>query len=688
MRPSDEVFEETTLYRPPSPLARYDRVFCWGIFCLALLLRAAYIKQLQASPLWSDLPVDLGYYRDWALRIARGAWMGNELFEQSPLYAYFLALIFKLFGPGLLAPRLIQIAIGAGTCVLIYRTGRLLFSPGAGLAAGLGAAVYGPFLFYDGMLMKEFLAVFFVTAMLYQLCAASGSQRGMLATSGICLGLSALVRDNLILLVPAVCLWLLVDPWVSPLVRRGPAREGLGRSMAFLFGVALVVVPVMARNYHVSGEFVLLTAGGGEAFYIGNNPQADGRYSPPPFVRASSVVEHEDFRAEAARRLSRPAGSISRKEASDYWLRQGLDWIAGHPGEYLVLLGRKLLIFWNHYELPDNHSYDQHRRILTILTLPLLTFGLLAPLAVLGVTLSFSRWRDVLVLCFVGGGYLASVMLFFNFGRYRMPIVPVLLLFAGYGLVELTRILLERRWTRAVCALAVTAVAFGICGLDLEDDPLHQGQGHAQLAELLLRAGRLSEAETESSESVRLLSEIPITGASIPEVMKEAYETRASILRALVRAEEAGSWDRRARDLAPASRKLTDDGLHQMEAGRHAAAALAFQKALEALGESADPAERAQIRLHLAEALHRAGRPREALEVVERVLAAASELPARDVAAAHYGEGLIYRDLGDTDKMRSHLHECLRLDPEHPRAEWIKQTLAEGPDASSTPAPR
>ena len=108
--------ESPILYQPASPLAPYHRAFVWGIFTFALLVRAAYLKQLQASPLWGDLPVDLGYYRDWALRIAAGDWIGKEVFEQSPLYAYFLAIVFKIFGAGLLMPRLIQILIGSATC--------------------------------------------------------------------------------------------------------------------------------------------------------------------------------------------------------------------------------------------------------------------------------------------------------------------------------------------------------------------------------------------------------------------------------------------------------------------------------------------------------------------------------------------------------------------------------------------
>ncbi|HET9480883.1 MAG TPA: glycosyltransferase family 39 protein [Candidatus Polarisedimenticolia bacterium] len=617
------------MHRPESPLAAWDRAIGWGIFMLALLARAAYLKQLRGSPLWDDLPVDLGYYRDWALRIAAGSSERAELFEQSPLYAWFLAGVFRLFGDGLTAPRLIQIVVGAATCVLIYRTGRLLLSPGSGLAAGLLAALYGPFLFYDGMLMKEVFAVFFVTLALLAIARGSASHRGMLAAAGLFLGLGALVRDNLILVALPVAAWLLVEPWLAATPGRttARARDGLERSAAFAIGLLLVVGPVTARNYRVSGEFVPLTTGAGEVFYIGNNPAADGRYAPPPFVRAAAAVEHEDFRLEAARRLGRPPGTVSRKESSDYWLDQGLGWIRAHPGDFAILVLRKLSLFWNHYELPDNHSYDHHRRLMPILSLPLPVFGLIAPLAAAGIVLSADRWRRLMPLYVLGAGYLASVMLFFVFGRFRLPIVPVLLVFGGHAVAAAGAALLPatrpRRLARLSLAAAVAVAAWLFVAIDREDDPVHVGQSRGRLAELLLRAGRLQEADAESAAALRLVDRFRAQAGP-------AVESNATF--------RAVNEEIRATRVRVAS-------------------------------------ARAGAILERAESLHHEGRPADAMAAVREALAVAPDLPAEVRASAHYGMALIHRDLGDRDAMQRELAECLRLDPSHPRADWIRSTL-------------
>jgi len=706
------LHEQQTLYVPPSPLESWHRAFVWGIFTLALLVRAAYIKQLQSTPLWSDLTVDLGYYHDWALRIAAGDWVGKDLFEQSPLYAYFLAILYKVFGAGLLMPRLIQIVVGSATCVLIYKTGRLVFSPAAGLIAGLMGAIYGPFLFYDGMLMKEVFAVFFMSATIYQLHAGNASQRGLLATAGLTLALAALVRDNTILLAAPIALWLIADAWlrVPEGTRRTAAHalEGLARVAAFGVGMALVLAPVMARNYHVSGELVLLTTGGGEVFYIGNNSQADGRYSPPPFVRAASSVEHEDFRREAARRLGH---AVSRQESSKYWLRQGLEWIRANPGDWLALEGRKLLIFWNHYELPDNHSYDHHAKLVPMLQMPLLRFSWLVPLAAAGLVLTLPRWRDLLGLYLIGAGYVGTVLLFFNFGRFRMPAVPVLLLFAGAGLVSFAGAIKRREVLAAVLALAAAAGAAAITSADLEDDPVHIGQMQSQLAELLIRAGRLAQADTASNDALARLEGFfasqggtlgpaghgvpavgmpgrPDLGESFYAVMGEAYQTRAHLASARGDDADAQRWSRLAtaatgdRSRTSTAAEVSRRGVQEMEAARFSEAAASFRKALELLptsGPEADAVERLRLSLQLAQALHRAGRPLEALPVVEQALDQAPGAPAHDRADAHYGEALIHRDLGHREQMLVHFRECLALNPEHPRADWIRRELAGAP---------
>ena len=690
---------------PVSPLREdprgraFDRIGAFSVFLAALGARLYYLHQLRETPLFAQLRLDPLYYVEWGRRIAAGDWLsGTEAFEQSPLYAYILAGIFRAAGEGLLAPRLVQAVAGSLTCLVVFYIGRRLLGRSAGLAAGLLAALYAPGIFYDGMVMKTAWAVLLAAGMTLALVASEGSRRSMLFTAGLLLGLASLVRDNLILLSPILAIWLAADTRIRGQMTRGWIRESAARVAFFAAGLALAIAPVAARNMAVSGEPVLLTAGGGEVFYIGNNPEADGRYSPPPFVRATGGLEHEDFRAEAARRLGHP---VSRSEASAYWLSEGIGWIRAHPREYVALLDRKFLIFVNAYELPDNQSFEHHRRFVPALRgLP--TWALLFPLAAAGFVMCLRRWRDLLPLYVIGGGYLGTVLLFFNFGRFRMPLVPVLLVFAGGALAGLPGLVPRRGAARRAVATAGAAVAaLALALMPVATDALHRGQSDSDLAELMARAGRIDEARELSGSGLRLIESVyadaggslddagrvapvgragrPALGESYYAVLMEACRTRAAIARRDGDDPGALAWSARAAAAAPDSiigrDALTGYAEALLVAGRPAEALPTIIKA-----RGLDPSAFRPALVH-AEALHRTGHPEEALRVVEAALDSAVDPSPLDLADAAYGMGLIHRDLGDIPGMRFHLRETLNRSPDHPMAARIRRLLAEADGA-------
>src|SRR4051812_15199714 len=82
---------------------RSFRLYAAAIFALALLIRLVHVWQLRASPFFDVLMGDARGYDEWARRIAGGEWIGRDVFYQAPLYPYFLAVIYKVFGHDLLA---------------------------------------------------------------------------------------------------------------------------------------------------------------------------------------------------------------------------------------------------------------------------------------------------------------------------------------------------------------------------------------------------------------------------------------------------------------------------------------------------------------------------------------------------------------------------------------------------------
>ena len=68
------------------------------IVALALALRIVVAIQFESSHPLADRPViDEASYESWALEIASGDLLGDEVFFQQPLYPYWMASVFGLF---------------------------------------------------------------------------------------------------------------------------------------------------------------------------------------------------------------------------------------------------------------------------------------------------------------------------------------------------------------------------------------------------------------------------------------------------------------------------------------------------------------------------------------------------------------------------------------------------------------
>ena len=146
------------------------------IFVVALAVRLIHIWQLRSSPFFDTLLGDANGYDLWAQRLAAGDWVGSEVFYQAPLYPYFLGVVYALFGRDLLIVRVVQALIGSASCVLLGLAGARLFSRHVGLAAGLALALWAPAIFFDAVLQKSVLDMFFMCLALW-LIAGIGIRR-------------------------------------------------------------------------------------------------------------------------------------------------------------------------------------------------------------------------------------------------------------------------------------------------------------------------------------------------------------------------------------------------------------------------------------------------------------------------------------------------------------------------------
>ena len=470
-----------------------------AIFALALAVRLVHVWQIRRAPFFTVLMGDARAYDGWAQQIARGDWLGHEVFYQAPLYPYFLGTLYRMAGRDLLVVRLCQAIIGSLACVLLGLAASRLFSRQAGVIAGLGLALYAPAIFFDGLLQKSVLDVFFVCLAIWLLSGLveEPQNRRSWFWLGLALGALSLTRENAIVFVGVTLVWGLAR-------RQRPSHERVVTAGVFLLGLAIVLLPVAVRNSVVDRGFYLTTSQFGPNFYIGNNARADGTYMALRVGRGAPEYERQDATELAEDATGR---RLTPAEVSGYWTAQALAFIRSEPLAWSTLLGRKIALLWNRSEMLDTESQESYAEWSTLLRLAgrLGHFGVLVPLAFLGLIVTWPLRDRLWVIYGISAAYAASVVMFYVFARYRYPLVPFLVLFAAAGLAALPR----RRHANARSSALVAAV-LGVAVLVnwpmLSADLMRAITEH-NLGAALQSDGRLDEAIEHYRRAINIRSD-------------------------------------------------------------------------------------------------------------------------------------------------------------------------------------
>ncbi len=267
----------------------------------------------------------------------------------------------------------------------------------------------------------------------------------------------------------------------------------MGRSAALVAGLALVLVPVALRNLHVGGDFVLTTAQMGPNFYIGNNPEATGRYRPLVPGHETPQFEQADASRLAERALGR---SLTPAEVSRYWMDRSWHYIRSQPADWVALTARKWLFVWNTYEVPDTESYELYRHWSWLLAGlgALWHFGLLVPVAVAGVVLAWPLRRRLLGLYVMALVIALSVAVFYVFARYRYPIVPVAMILAGAAMERAVALARRRAWRALLVPAAVGGLAAVVVNWPLHPEAQLNALAWGNLGSALARQDNLDGA--------------------------------------------------------------------------------------------------------------------------------------------------------------------------------------------------
>ncbi len=467
------------------------------MFVTALSLRIIHLIAIRDFVCFDTLIGDAAGYDAWAKQLVRQGFAWDETFYQAPLYPYFLASVYALFGDGPWAVRVVQCVLGSVACVLVgLAAGRLLCNR-AGLTAGLLLALYAPAIYFDGIIQKASVAFFLVSVLLYAVSrAVDGASALRWGVVGGAIGLLALTRENALVFAPAVFGWLL---W---------RRRGWLAPVAVVVGLMLALAPAMLHNNRCGGGLALTTFQSGPNFWMGNHARADGRYTPLIPGRETPEFERADATALAERVMGK---QLSPREVSDYWMGLAVDDIRSAPVRWVGLMWKKWHLTWNRYEIPDTESYELYRGESPGLAMLgfVMHFGVLVPLACAGVVVLWDVRRRLTLIYLLAVSFAAAVAVFYVFGRYRFPLVPIVAIPAAGGLTWGMGLFRDRNWKKFAAGGAIGLVAAVWCNWPVNPErELNAGQ-LGNLGATLASQGRLEEAVVYFDRAVRLYPDAP-----------------------------------------------------------------------------------------------------------------------------------------------------------------------------------
>lgn len=453
--------EETIFGFPP-------RQILFGILVLAALLRIVYLVSIQDNPDYNLPTADAAYKHFWARAILTGdatpppgmpdPELNTSPYVRPPTYSFFLALVYLLTGTSFTALRILQMALGVASCWLLYRLARRAFSETVSLLGTFLMATYWIFIFFEGEMNSPPLIVFLMLAIMNLMMDWSETPTlKRVGWAGLCFGILVLDRPETLLFLPALLLWGYV---AAP--REGfPVSRRLLHLAVVPMVVALCIAPVTLRNYVKSGEPVLICTIGGLNLYVGNNPEATGYFPNLDYQKLFGVAQglsHHNF-PQLVKGLERTTGQtgLTQSDLEDYFVEQAVTFMKENPGKTLGLMLRKASYFWGPHEISSDKVFELEKRHSWFLRF-LPPFWMFLPLAVVGLVLFIAghrvpalradtrpqAWRPVaLMLAFVAISF-GTHLLFFVVARFRVPIIPFVLLFAAFALVEGVRLLRRR----------------------------------------------------------------------------------------------------------------------------------------------------------------------------------------------------------------------------------------------------
>ena len=427
----------------------------------AMLIAGAAVRLLliwsfHGQPLYDD---EIHYHQIAVNLVTTGQFAqvrGTPTSMRPPLYPFMVAGIYGVFGiDGQDAVRAIQAVLSLLTVVVVYFLGRDMFTSRVGLWAAGICCFYPSLVASNIFVLTETLFTFLlglfclITIRSWNRHSASG-----MALAGVVLGLAALTRSVMWLFPPVLALFILLALRELSWLRR------VVLAFAPFVTFAMTITPWAVRNTHLQETFTTIDTMGGRNFMMGN-------YEHTPLDRPWATISIQgDASWDSVLSAEAPGyRETTQGQRDKLALRRTLNYISHHPA---LTLKRSVVKFLHFWQLDRSlvagaaSDYWGHWPKPALIGLTLTVCGASAAVIIATMFGVFMlpglgdrrHWFALLIVLFVCGIH----TLVFAHARYRLPLMPILAVFAASAMVNLRGIWSHRRDRRFW-------LATGLCGV-------------------------------------------------------------------------------------------------------------------------------------------------------------------------------------------------------------------------------
>jgi 4-amino-4-deoxy-L-arabinose transferase-like glycosyltransferase len=339
-----------------------------------------------------------------------------------PVYPFFLTGLGYIFGIdkyGVLIIEIIQAFLGVGVCILTYHIAHIKFDKNIALLVGYITASYPMLVFMPSQISAVNVYLFLNCFLLWQLFKLEEKEQfSMIAiTAGFTTGLLILARGDFLLYFPLIAIWML---WRLPKAR-------IITTFMYVLACLIIISAWSVRNYYNFGQITPLTISGGINLWQGQNENATGtrsQYTVPP-VQISPEMALQIEQLKPSHDYEIQLDKIYMDEAKKF--------IVNNPEQVISLAAKKFIFYWGYYWGID-FVYPGAKS-----PLYWLPWFLMLPFFVVGLILSFQKFKQYILFYLYFGLSTGIAITFFVLPRYRIFILPLVIIFAISGMVYVVK---------------------------------------------------------------------------------------------------------------------------------------------------------------------------------------------------------------------------------------------------------